>query len=274
MSGPAATADAVFGGSIPEIYDRLLVPVFFEPYAEDLARRVAALRPRDVLELAAGTGVAARAMARSLPGGVRLVATDLNEPMLARAAAVGAARAVEWRRADALALPFADGSFDAIACQFGVMFFPDVRRGLAEARRVLRPGGTLLFTVWDGLEENEFADAVTAELARVFPADPPRFLARTPHGYHHREVIARDLAAAGFGPPPEIETVTARSRAPSHEVPAVGFCQGTPLRAEIEARAGATLAEATRACAEAMGSRFGRGPVEGRMQALLVTVRA
>ncbi|HEY5676342.1 MAG TPA: class I SAM-dependent methyltransferase, partial [Myxococcales bacterium] len=174
MSGPAATADAVFGGSIPEIYDRLLVPVFFEPYAEDLARRVAALRPRDVLELAAGTGVAARAMARSLPGGVRLVATDLNEPMLARAAAVGAARAVEWRRADALALPFADGSFDAIACQFGVMFFPDVRRGLAEARRVLRPGGTLLFTVWDGLEENEFADAVTAELARVFPADPPR----------------------------------------------------------------------------------------------------
>ena len=141
-------------------------------------------RPRDVLETAAGTGVLTRALASRLAPSTRIVATDLNQPMLDQAAQRQQAAAVEWRQADALALPFADASFDVVACQFGAMFFPDKVQGYSEARRVLRPGGRFLFNVWDRIEENEFADVVTQALAEVFPDDPPRFMARTPHGHH------------------------------------------------------------------------------------------
>ena len=270
----ATDPDAVFRGSIPELYDHLLVPLIFEPYAADLAGRVADLRPREVLEVAAGTRVATRAMARSLPADARLVATDLNQPMLDRAAVVGTARPVEWRQADAMGLPFDDASFDAVVCQFGVMFFPDVRRAFTEARRVLRPGGYLVFSAWDRLEENEFAATVTQALACLFPRDPPRFLARTPHGYHDPAVISSDLAKAGFDASPLLVTVSAHSRAASPDVPAAAYCQGTPLRTEIAARAAAGLAEATQACAGAIATRFGAGAVEGKIQAHVVMVRA
>ena len=112
-------------------------------------------------------------------------------------------------------LPFADGTFDAVVCQFGVMFFPDKSKAFSEARRVLRPGGVFIFNVWDRIEENEFADTVTTALASLFPEDPPRFLARTPHGYHDRRTIERDLASGGFTASPQIDTVAARSRAAS-----------------------------------------------------------
>ncbi len=270
----ATGTDAIFGGSIPDTYETLLVPLIFEPYAADLAARVASLRPRRVLEIAAGTGAATRAMAKVLGAGAHLVATDLNQPMLDRGAAAGTERPVEWRQADAMDLPFGDGSFDAVVCQFGVMFFPDLRRGLAEARRVLRPGGALLFSVWDRIEENEFAAAVTEALARVFPSDPPRFLARTPHGHHDPALLSADLAAGGFAGSPRVVTRSARSRAGSPAVPAVAYCQGTPLRAEIEARPGVGLAEATQACADALARRFGPGPVDGKIQAHVLTISA
>ena len=154
------TLDKVFAGSIPKLYETHLVPLIFEPYAADLARRVAACKPSRILEIAAGTGVVTRALARSLPGGVDIVATDLNPGMLEQAAAVGTSRPVQWQQADAMALPFPDASFDTVACQFGVMFFPDKAKAFAEARRVLKPGGTLLFSVWDRIEENEFADVI------------------------------------------------------------------------------------------------------------------
>ena len=161
--------DKLFAGSIPEIYDRFLVPLIFEPYAADLARRVAALAPRDVLETAAGTGVLTRALAAQLAPSTRIVATDLNQPMLDQAARRQQGGSVEWKQADALALPFDDRSFDVVACQFGVMFFPDKVQGYKEARRVLRPGGRFLFNVWDRIEENEFADVVTEALAERVP---------------------------------------------------------------------------------------------------------
>jgi SAM-dependent methyltransferase len=265
--------DTAFTGAVAELYDRLLGPMIFEPYAADLAVRVAALAPARVLETAAGTGVATRALARALPAQAALVATDLNQAMLDRAAAVGAGRTVGWRQADATDLPFGDASFDAVACQFGAMFFPDKVRGFAEARRVLRPGGALHFSVWDRIEENDFAEVVTAALARLYPGDPPRFLARTPHGYFDLDAMARDLAAAGFPGAPHFDTVTARSPAPSAQVVALALCQGTPLRGEIETRKGPGLAEATAACAAALEARFGAGPIEGRMQAHVVSVR-
>jgi len=270
----SVATDKVFAGSIPDIYDRFMVPLIFEPYAADLARRVASRQPARVLEVAAGTGVATRAMAATLAQGTSIMATDLNQPMLDRAAAVGAGQTVQWRQADAMQLPFDDAQFDAVVCQFGVMFFPDKAGALAQARRVLAPGGALLFNVWDAIEHNEFADDVERTLAGLFPADPPRFMSRTPHGYCDRETIARDLRLAGFTAAPRFETVASRSRAPSAQWAAQAYCQGTPLHNEIEARSPGGLARATEACAEQIARRFGTGAVDGRIQAHVVVIEA
>jgi SAM-dependent methyltransferase len=266
--------DKLFAGSIPAIYETYLVPLIFGPYAEDLARRLAHRSPKRVLEVAAGTGVVTRALASALPADASIVATDLNQAMLDQASALAIARPVEWRQADAMQLPFAEASFDAVVCQFGVMFYPDKAKAHAEARRVLRPGGVLIFNVWDRIEENEFADTVTTALASVFPADPPRFLARTPHGYHERSAIEADLRAGGFDARPEIATVATRSRAESARDPAIAYCQGTPLRSEILERDASGLEAATGAAAEAIAVKFGRGAVDGRLQAHVITIES
>lgn len=263
--------DRGFAGSIPELYDRLLVPLIFEPYAIDLAARCARLSPRDVLELAAGTGAVTRHLAAALPDAT-IIATDLNQAMLDRAATIGTARPVTWRQADAMRLPFDDAAFDVVACQFGVMFFPDRAAAFAEARRVLRPGGTLLFNVWDDIAENAFAETVTDALAPLFPLDPPRFLARVPHGYRDQAVIAADLAAGGFTTPARFETITGRSRADSARTAAVAICQGTPLRNEIVARDADRLDAATDAATAALEARFGRDAVDGKIRAIVVDV--
>lgn len=268
----ALRSDTVFAGSIPQIYERFLVPLIFAPYAADIARRTAARAPSRVLEIAAGTGVVTRALAAALPPSAAIVATDLNLPMLDHARAIGTVRPVAWQQADAMRLPFSDHAFDAVVCQFGVMFFADKAKAFGEARRVLRPRGALIFNVWDRIEENEFADVVTQALGACFPADPPRFLARIPHGYHDAGTIARDLAGGGFERPHAIETVAARSRAASASDPAIAYCQGTPLRSEIETRDAKRLAEATDAAAASIAARCGSGAVEGKIQAHVVAV--
>jgi SAM-dependent methyltransferase len=262
-------ADKLFAGSIPEFYDRYLGPLIFEPYAVDLAARVARLAPKRLLETAAGTGIATRALAQALPETASIVATDLNRTMVDFGAAKTRAANVSWRQADALSLPFEDGAFDAVVCQFGVMFFPDKRAGYREALRVLAPGGRFVFNVWDRIEDNEVPRLVTDAVAALFPGDPPRFLARTPHGHHDTAAIRDDLALAGFGSV-EIETVEKRSRAASPRDPALGFCQGTPLRNEIEARDPARLAEATEAAAAALAARLGPGPIDAKVQAHII----
>jgi len=263
-------SDTSFTGSLPTIYDTYLVPLIFEPYAADLAPRLAARAPARVLEIAAGTGVVTRALASALPESVSIVATDLNQAMLDQAAVRGTGRSVEWRQADAMSLPFEDETFEAVVCQFGVMFFPDKSKAFSEARRVLRPGGVFIFSVWDRIEENEFANGVTVALETMFPEDPPRFMVRTPHGYFDSSLIERDLAAGGFASA-GIETVSARSRAESARIPAVAFCQGTPLRNEIEKRNG-SLTAATEVAERAVAGRFGSQNIEGRTQALVVTL--
>ena len=268
--------DKTFAGSIPKFYEEYLVPLIFEPYAGDLASRLASRQSTRklsrVLEIAAGTGVVTRHLASKLPADVSIVATDLNQPMLDTAADMGTSRPVEWRPADAMKLPFEGGEFDAVVCQFGVMFFPDKAKAFSEARRVLRPGGVLLFNVWDRIEENEFADAVTTALESPFPDDPPRFLARTPHGYHDVAAVARDLRGGGFASPPQVDTVAARSKAASPRIPALAYCQGTPLRSEIEARDKTRLDEATDVAAAAVARRFGSGAVDSKIQAHVVAI--
>jgi SAM-dependent methyltransferase len=266
-----SSLDREFAGSIPQLYERYMVPLLFEPYACDLAARIALRNPSRVLEIAAGTGVLARHLAGALRPGVAIVATDLSQQMLDQAAAVGVGLPVEWRQADAMQLPFPDEAFDVVACQFGVMFFPDKPRAYAEARRVLRRGGAFVFNVWDRIDQNEFTDTVSRALGMLFQDDPPRFMERTPHGYHDRAVIARDLAAGGFDRWPEFTTVTTRSRADHARIPAMALCQGTPLRNEIEARGAARLHEATDVATAAIERRFGKGPVDGKLQAHVVT---
>jgi ubiquinone/menaquinone biosynthesis C-methylase UbiE len=262
--------DKLFAGSIPEIYDSLLVPLIFEPYARDLAARVARYAPRDVLETAAGTGAVTAALASQLPAHCAITASDLNQPMLNRAAARPSLQGrVTFQQADALALPFEDRKFDIVACQFGAMFFPDRTKGYKEARRVLNPGGHLVFNVWDEIGTNDFTNTVHQSLATVFPNDPPAFLARTPHGYHDIEKIRTELKAAGFTDI-SVETVDHTSKAASPNVPAVAFCQGTPLRNEIEAR-GASLEAATVAATAQLAQRFGNGAIEGRIRAHVIT---
>jgi len=262
--------DKAFTGSIPALYETYLVPLIFEEYAVDLARRVAARSPKRVLEIAAGTGVVTRAMAAVLPASSAIVATDLNPAMLEQAARVLTGRPVEFRQADAMALPFPDQSFDVVVIQFGVMFFPDKPRALGEARRVLRPGGALIFAVWDSLRHNEFADAVEAGLASHFPDDPPRFLSRAPYGYFDLRRIVADVEARGFTAMPEVVTIAMRSRAQRASDPAVGFVQGSPLKGDVEARG--AIGPATDAAAAEIAKRFGPGPVESKIQAHVVTV--
>ena len=262
--------DKVFAGSIPENYDRYMVPLIFEPYAADLAQRAASLSPSAVLETAAGSGVVTRALAPRLPRGASYIATDLNQPMVDYAASRQPPDSrIEWRQADALALPFEDAAFDLVCCQFGAMFFPDRTSGYREARRVLKPGGHFLFNVWDRIEENVFADDVTNALARIFPNDPPRFLARTPHGYHDTALIRRELEEAGF-------SRVASRREPNKaahlqpRVPAVAYCQGTVLRNEIEAREAGKLQAATDYVASAIADKHGRGEVAAKIQAHVI----
>ncbi len=262
--------DKVFAGSIPENYDRHMVPLIFEPYAADIAQRAASLSPSAVLEIAAGTGVVTRALAPKLSLSASYMVTDLNQPMLDYAASRQAPDdRLKWRQADAMALPFENAAFDLVCCQFGAMFFPDRSTAYREAKRVLKPGGHFLFNVWDRIEENIFADDVTNALAKIFPNDPPRFLARTPHGYHDTVMIRSDLEAAGFSRA-VIETKAEQSRASSPRVPAVAYCQGTLLRNEIVTRDAGKLEAATDYAAAAIADRHGSGEVAAKIQAHVI----
>jgi ubiquinone/menaquinone biosynthesis C-methylase UbiE len=264
--------DKLFAGSIPALYDHYLGPLIFAPYAEEIAARTAALRPKRVLETACGTGIVTRALRRALPAATEIVASDLNPPMLDYAMGVETLSNTIWRQADAQALPFDDASFDAVVCQFGAMFFPDKPAAYAQVRRVLKPGGTFLFNVWDRIEDNVFTDVVTESVAAVFPDDPPRFLARTPHGHYDTGAIERDLRTGGFRNI-RFETVTRASRAASARDVAIAFCQGTPLRNEIEARAPGRLEELTEIAAEALRARYGAGAIEDKIQAIVFEAR-
>jgi len=267
MSG----SDSKFAGSIPEVYDKFLVPLIFEVYAEDLANRVVAMSPESVLETAAGSGVVTRALAPGLDVNTRYTVTDFNQPMLDHAKkSQGPDGRISWQQADAMDLQYEDASFDAVVCQFGVMFFPDRAKAYSEARRVIKPGGSFLFNVWDDIASNEFADVVTQAAASVFPDEPPLFMARTPHGYHDKNLIREELESAGFSQV-SFTTLEETSDAASPRHPAIAYCQGTPLRNEIEARDASLVDHVTDCATQAIAARFGDGPVSGKIRGHVVT---
>lgn len=264
--------DLAFSASVSEIYDDLLVPLIFEGYAEDLTRRLQGMESGSVLEVAAGTGVVTRRLASTLPPAVAITASDLSQAMIDRAMRIGTERAVEWQQADVMSMPFAPASFDVVVCQFGVMFFDPKRDAFAEVRRVLRPGGRFVFSVWDGFDRNEFVEVVARSLERTFPDDPPTFIERVPHGYHDPEQIVADLRAGGFAAQPSIERVEYVSRAANAHDVATAYCMGTPIRAELERRRPGGLAEVVALATAALEARFGSRDLEGRISAQVVDV--
>lgn len=265
-------SDTEFTGSIPVNYDRVLGPMLFEPYAAEMAGRVAALAPHAVLETAAGTGIVTLALANSLPASTQIVATDLNQAMIDFAATKPAPRPIAWQACDATNLPFDDGSFDCAVCQFGVMFFPSQLTGYKEAYRVLKPGGHYLFSVWDRIDTNPIALAMSDALAERFPDDPPMFLRRTPFGHSDVDLTLRQLAEAGFVDV-KADVVTFASTCPSPEEAANGQCYGSPVRGEIVARDPTGLAATATAMTAILVKGFGPGAIDSTMQAIIFSAR-
>jgi SAM-dependent methyltransferase len=264
-------ADSLFVGSIPQLYDQLMVPMIFEPYAEDISNRVSAFSPQDILEIAAGTGAVTRALAKRLGPNVRVTATDLNQPMLdLSAASLAGDQRFAFAQADAQDLPFEDASFDTVMCQFGVMFFPDQRRAFDEAFRVLRPKGHYVFNVWGSLQENAFVHSIASTLTTEFPDNPPVFMQRTPHGFHDTRPLVALLEAVGFSVT-DVSTLDHLSKAATPMDAAMGYCQGSPLRAEILARDPEGLGRITSLVAAGLERDFGQGPITGDIRAHVVT---
>ncbi|MBK3635613.1 methyltransferase domain-containing protein [Streptomyces sp. MBT97] len=252
---------------MPEAYERHLVPVLFRPFAADLAARAAALRPREVLELAAGTGALTSALLAAAPT-ASVVATDLNDTMVS-AGSVREPRA-RWRQADAQQLPFEDAGFDLVVCQFGVMFFPDRPAAYTEVRRVLAPRGRFLFSSWGPLDSHGFDAAFQRALEETVPDGAPPFLREVPHGYTDPERVAADLEAAGLALA-AADQVTLEGVAESAASVAAGFLTGTPAGAAVAARedAAAVRASVTRRMTESLGT----GPVRASMTATVYTAQ-
>jgi SAM-dependent methyltransferase len=260
MSTPAAQ----FVGDIPRYYDQHLGPIIFQGYAEDLARRAAALAPSDVLEIAAGTGISTVALRQALAPATRITATDLNGAMLEIAQTKIPAGNVAFQTADAMALPFADGAFDLVVIQFGVMFFPDRPAAYAEARRVLKPGGTLLFNVWGSMQANPFGEIAHRDAERFLPDNPPKFYL-TPFGYADPVQVRADLLAGGFR---DVDhTVVQFNRdVPDWRHFATGAIYGNPMIVDIRA-GGVNPDDMVEAIAAELEQRFGKAPAAMPLEA-------
>ena len=260
--------DASFVGSIPEHYDRSLGPVVFIDFAADIARRVAACGPARVLETAAGTGIVTRQLRDLLPAGTRLTATDLNPPMLDVARGrFRADESVDFRPADATTLPFPDDSFDAVVCQFGVMFFPEKDKSYREIHRVLTPGGRYLFNVWDGHRYNQFGRIAHEVAGGFFPADPPQFY-KVPFSYHQIDAIKESLIGAGFVDI-NIAILRLEKEIPDAALFARGLIYGNPIIDQIRTRGGVDPDRIVDAVAQRLRVEFGTDPGRMTLQAII-----
>ena len=255
---------ARFVGSIPHMYDTYLGPLLFEFSGADLARRVAGRMPGSikVLELACGTGISTGYLRQGLDADATIVATDLNDAMLDYAREKrGALANVNYQQADAQDLPFDDGAFDVVVCQFGIMFMPDKAKALSEMFRVLRPGGLVAFNVWDSLQINRVAGLTQDTIASFFEVAPPDFLS-TPFGFYQIAPIRDLIAGAGFADP-EIHTVSETVQIADAITIARGFVEGTPAILQIRERGGVDPADIVATVAEAIQDLYGR-TLDGR----------
>jgi len=261
---------SAFVGEIPQNYEKYLGPLIFKEYAEDLANRITAPSGGIVLEIAAGTGMATRQLRDSIPDSVRIVVTDLNSDMLNVAKKkFGSDDNIEFQTANALELPFEDSTFDAVACQFSVMFFPDKLVALQECARVLKPGGKFYFNIWDSFEHNHFIRTVNREITACLPKNPPDFF-NTPYGYFDIDLVKNILFEAGFSDI-DISVLPRTSTAEEARQVALGYVLGTPVRLEIEKYAPESLHSIVDRVERAVGKEFGFNPSSAKMQAVVFT---
>jgi len=261
-----------FVGSVPPNYDRYLGPLLFHTLADDLASRLPVTPGMRVLEVACGTGIVSERLRRRLGGQGTLVATDLNEAMIAHARGrLPEDQRLEWRQADGTSLPFPDRAFDAVVCQFGLMFFPDKAAGAREAWRVLRPGGLYLFNVWDAIERNPVARITHETLAARFPDDPPQFY-RVPFSLHDAGTVRGLLDGAGFVDVRSVP-VDAVGESPSAAEAAIGVIEGNPVIGPIASRGPAEVADTLAAVARALAGALGDRPLRAPLHAIVWSAR-
>lgn len=260
--GTEPTMPTQFSGSIPDDYDRHLGPLLFDFSGRDMARRVeSGLGKRAsarVLEVACGTGISTEHLWKHLPSGTRIVATDLSPAMLDYARERrGDLPSVSFEQASADALPFEDAQFDALVCQFGIMFFEDKPAALAEFARVLRPGGLLAFSVWESHEKNPVVGLSHRTIASFFESDPPGFL-KLPFSYYDIHAISALVVDAAFE---EVEAWRVQETVPSSDAMGVarGFVMGNPTVNEICDRGSARADAIIRTLADRIEREFAIG---------------
>jgi ubiquinone/menaquinone biosynthesis C-methylase UbiE len=238
----------------------------------DLAQCIADQAGHAVLETACGTGILTRHLRERLAPSVRLIATDLNPPMIdyARAKLDGAGP-IEWQQADCTRLPFPSDSFSALACQFGLMFVPDKGAAFREARRVLCDGGLVGFNVWDGQDQNPFVEVTQATIAEFFPENPPRFF-DVPYGFGDPEFWRELLDKQGFTDL-EIVPLALEARSPTARDLATGLVCGTPMSSDIKERGG-DITKMVEAVAAALARHGGEAPFRSTMRAFVFTALA
>jgi SAM-dependent methyltransferase len=262
-------ASGAFRETYADLYDRLLVPLLFAPYAQIITRNALRFHPRAILEIAAGTGVLTYELARQLPADTSITATDLHQPMLDKATANPGSANITWRQADAMKLPFPDASFDLAVCQFGVMFFPDKAASFQEIARVLRRGGSYVFVVWDDWALMEHAPlAMAADVVSVILECEAGTLVNPP--YYDETTIRADLAMAHFENV-DIQRVTQPARAASARAAAEATVHGSLIRTAIESKAPERLQEATDTVERMFRTRYGNGEIAGLTKSLVIT---
>ena len=259
-------SNAAFVGEIPQNYDRYLGPALFQPYAADLVARLDS--PENVLELACGTGIVTRQLRDRLIPGAKIVATDLNESMLSYAKQkFETSETIDWKQADATDLPFADQTFDAVLCQFGMMFFPDKEQAAREVFRVLKPGGVFLFNVWDAIEENDLPHIAHTIISKFFNDNPPNFY-ELPFSFHDADKIELLLAQAGFRHI-ECSIVSMTAEAVSAREVTRGLVHGSPVIGAIRERDESQIPAIENAIASQVAAQCGEAPVHARMRAVV-----
>lgn len=220
-----------FSGNIPENYDKYLGPFLFEPYAQDFVKKISNPEAKNILEIACGTGRVTKHLRKLFPYTVKIIATDINPEMLKVAKKNIEDNSVQFKIADAQELPFADNTFDLIVCQFGYMFVPDKPKAFAEAYRVLKKGGCLLFNTWDSIENNAVINTVNKIIANFLSDAPPKFF-QVPFSMNNKDELLQLVQGAKFT---KINISKVKKEAISHSALEVvkGLITGNPVYNEI-----------------------------------------
>jgi ubiquinone/menaquinone biosynthesis C-methylase UbiE len=257
-----------FAGSVPANYDQYLGPVLFEPYAIDLVSRINKASYKNVLELACGTGRVTKHLVSSLPAQGSLIATDLNKDMLNVAKNIIPGTHVKWMVVDAQELPFDENTFDHIICQFGVMFFPDKKKGFDEAYRVLQTNGRFLFNVWDSLEMNPRSAIIKQIMQEIMGDEAPDFLSKGPYSYYDKDIIEASLESAGFKNI-KLEVVQKTAYYAFAEDLIKGFVDGSPLSAYLVQQSPSLQQKIKDRLKQVIVAEFGETRIISPMQAIV-----